>query len=136
MFDDPEISPAQRVGEPPGERFARLSPARREALDAPVEEVHQADFYYRQLERREWAEAQRARAPEVLALLRAHVPAERWPEVEEFLSTGYGRDCLGDILKRGRGLCGDAVPRPREDEEECPWEECPWEERPREGFPW
>ena len=41
-----------------------------------------------------WGERQRAQAPLVLGLLRQHLPAEVLREVEDFLSTDYGSECL------------------------------------------
>jgi hypothetical protein len=62
----------------------------------------EADFLHRQAEDRAWRQAQAARAPKVLALLRRHIPAERWQEVETLLATRYGRGLLGEALRRDR----------------------------------
>jgi hypothetical protein len=83
--------------------LARLTPAQHEELERRMYEAGQVEFHHQQFEQRDWEEVQRAKAPAVLALLQAHVPAERWSEVKEFLSTGYGRDCLGEILEGRSG---------------------------------
>ena len=65
-----------------------------------VEEADNVEFVYRKAEQRVWKRAQLAKAPEVLALLRRHMPAGHLQEVEEFLSNGFGSDCLRDELRR------------------------------------
>ncbi len=67
-----------------------------------VEQADLVEFDYRQAEQRDWEREQRARAPEVLASLRRHLPADRLQEVEDLLSTGFGCDCLRDALLRDR----------------------------------
>ena len=58
------------------------------------------DFMYRQAEIEDWRQQQREKAPGILALLRKHMPADRMQEVEEFLTSKYGCDCLHDTLCR------------------------------------
>ena len=59
-----------------------------------MDQAREVDFYYAEAKRKEWEELQRTRAPMVLGLPRQHLPAEVLREVEDFLSTGYGSDCL------------------------------------------
>jgi hypothetical protein len=73
------------------------------SLDEMRDIVRQADyveFHYRQNEQQAWEREQRAKAPEVLAMLRRHVPPDLFPELERFLSTRFGSDCLRDALRR------------------------------------
>jgi hypothetical protein len=63
-------------------------------------EADDADWLYRQHELQEWKQAQHEKAPEILSMLRQHLPAERLREVEKFLSTSYGCDCLYEALRR------------------------------------
>jgi hypothetical protein len=104
MSESEQIEPvsAQQPGESFGEWLLRLTPAQRKKLDEYLEYESYSNFVDQQVTLRAWEEEQRAKAPEILALLRRHVPGERWQEVEEFLSGGYGRDCLGEAIRRDR----------------------------------
>jgi hypothetical protein len=77
-----------------------------------VQEADEVEFLDRQAEQRDWEREQRAKAPEVLALLRRHIPADRLPELEDFLSTRFGCDCLRDALwcEQAAGLLRERVP--------------------------
>jgi hypothetical protein len=113
MSEKPDRIPAQRPGESVDEWFARLNRAQQEELDGCLWELKQLEYAFQQDQQAVWEEAQQAKAPRILELLRAHVPAERWPEVEEFLSSRYGRDCLGEILTPTRNPGSNAVARDR-----------------------
>lgn len=65
-----------------------------------VDDADYIDFLGRQVKLRDWEREQRAKAPEVLALLRRHIPAHRLPEIEDYLSRGFGRDCLAEAIWR------------------------------------
>ena len=65
-----------------------------------VRQADEVEFLYHQAEERRWRAEQRAKAPEILALLRQHIPGDRMGEVEEFLSTGYGCECLRGLVRR------------------------------------
>ena len=71
-----------------------------EEMRALVADADEVDFIYRQHEQRAWEKEQRAKAPEVVALLRRHIPADRLPEIEDYLSCGFGRDYLGQAIWR------------------------------------
>ncbi len=59
-----------------------------------VQEADELEFLYRQAEQRARERQHRAKAGEVLALLRRHIPTGHSREVEEFLSSGSGSDSL------------------------------------------
>ena len=65
-----------------------------------VQEADEVDHLYRQAEERAWQREQQAKAPEILASLRRHIPADQLQEVEELLSTGVGCDLVRDALRR------------------------------------
>ena len=72
--------------------------ASRDEMRRTVEEADEAEF--RQAERGAWTREQWAKAPEVLAVLLRHIPADRMEEVEGFLSSGHGCTSLRDALRR------------------------------------
>ncbi len=59
-----------------------------------VQEADELEFLYRHAEQRARERQHRAKAGEVLALLRRHIPADQLREVEDFLSSGSGCDSL------------------------------------------
>jgi ABC-type dipeptide/oligopeptide/nickel transport system ATPase component len=64
-----------------------------------VDQAREAAFLDQEYRQREWAEEQRAKAPEILDLLRRHLPTETQQEVEGYLSSPYGSDCLCELLQ-------------------------------------
>jgi hypothetical protein len=58
------------------------------------------EHYYQQASQRRWRAEQRAKASVILGLLRQHLPAQVLKEAEELLSTGYGCECVCDLLDR------------------------------------
>lgn len=70
----------------------------RDQANREYDDQRDVEWLYREAERKEWERKQRAKAPEVLALLRAHIPADRRTEVDEFLLYSYGAKCLRDVL--------------------------------------
>src|SRR5215218_8417964 len=77
-----------------------------------VQEADELEFLYRHAEQRARERQHRAKAGEVLALLRRHIPADHLREVEEFLSSGSGCDslCMSfSVITRERH-CGNTCP--------------------------
>ncbi len=69
-----------------------------------VDEAREVEYSWRQAQLRQQQEEQRARAPAFVDLLRRHLPAEVMSEFEEFMSTGFGSQCLSDALFGGCGF--------------------------------
>ncbi len=65
-----------------------------------VDQAHQSDFHYRQLEQQEWEAEQRAKALAIVGLLRQHLPTPVLQEAEGLLSTRYGCQCVCNLLQR------------------------------------
>jgi hypothetical protein len=59
------------------------------------------DWQMARFAHQEWREEQRDKAPQILALLRQHIPTPEIREVEEFLSYEYGSNCLQRLLNSG-----------------------------------
>jgi hypothetical protein len=81
-------------------RDARLDDAVELPPGPPDWQQDELDFLCWEAEQREWREEQDAKVPEIVALLRRHLPAERLREIEEFLAVPYCRDQLGEALRR------------------------------------
>ncbi len=71
-----------------------------EEMRRTAQEADQLDFNERYNEQSPWERQQRAKAGEVLALLRRHIPADHLREVEDLLSSGSGCDYLRYELQR------------------------------------
>jgi hypothetical protein len=69
-------------------------------MRAVVTEADDVAFSFRQAERREWARKQREKAAEILVLLQRHIPADRLPEMESYLSNSFACDFFRDALWR------------------------------------
>ena len=81
------------------------------------------NFMYWQAEIDDWKQQQREKAPEILALLRKHLPADRIQEVEEFLSNLYGCKCLHEALRPDLTIEEPRWRLPRYNDDEIPfWE--------------
>jgi hypothetical protein len=68
----------------------------------PHPQSDEAYFLARDLEDRAWRRGMAAKAPEILATLRQHVPGDVWLEVEDYLDTHIGLRCFGETLRRER----------------------------------
>jgi hypothetical protein len=75
-------------------------------------------YYDRRAKQRKWGAEQRAKAPVILGSLRQHLPAEVLKEAEELLSTGYGCECVCDLLQREQKRRALLEERPEAEDEE------------------
>ena len=65
----------------------------------PPDQAAEVAFLDREREFKEWRREQRKNAPRILGMLREHLPAEQWQEVECFLSSLYGCECLHSVTE-------------------------------------
>ncbi len=78
--------------------FYSLSSEMREAILQEIYEGQQVEHLYQEAEQRKWKQEIRSTAPQILAVLRQHIPNPQIQEVEDFMSVPFGRECLGDLL--------------------------------------
>jgi hypothetical protein len=100
MIDSEQVESV--AGQQPGEFFGEwiglVTPAQRKEFGEYLREESYPDFLRYQAELRAWE----AKTQEILALLRRHVPADRWQELEDFLCKRHGGDCLADAIRHDR----------------------------------